>query len=350
MMRSVIICLLAATSSVVCSPAFADGGALVDEALAGRANQPVKKASLELTALEGDGQATFQLQPGKDTDFRKVQANGRLLTMKDMQWSLSFSSPLNEDGNTDLATLDSLASGFKFEVNFSGSMTKFNAPSNQSIDDLIFVAIQQCKIRGDADCDKGNDDEFARKYLGDKTVDEGLAIHKGSWRFGGTAAIGYDTFDYRDGSTLAELSESKASFSGGGYASYLVPNGLTSMTARAEYQYGYEAGKKQILCPGNPTNVVIQCFNDPVGAPKKDKSLLVSFDLRHYLGDGLGIPMAISPLVTYDVLDDVVGIDFPLYLVGDGKLGLSGGIRAGWRSDTKDAVVGIFVGKRFGQW
>jgi len=325
---------------------------MVDEAPGGRVNQAPKKTSIEFVALEGDGRATLQLQPGKEDDLSYYYANGRILKQRDEQWSISFSAPLNKNGNTDLATLDNLASGFKFEIDFSRAGSKLRAPRNATLDEIQRLAVAECIERGAVGCkDPANEsDVFQRAYLGDAVVDRGMAIHRGSWRWGLTAAIGYDKFNYRDATTLQEMSENKVGASGSGYLGYLVPNGLTSFTLRTEYQYGYKAGKNKILCPGNPTNAVIQCFNDPVGPPSKEKSLLLSFDLRHYLGDGLGVPMAVAPLITYDATDDVLGVDLPLYLVSDGKLGLSGGLRMGWRSDTKDAVFGIFVGKRFGQW
>lgn len=327
-------------------------GPMVDEAPGGRVNQAPKKASIEFVAIEGDGRATLQLQPGKEADLTYFFANGRILKQREEQWSVSFSAPLNKKGNTDLATLDNLSSGFKLEIDFSRSGSKLQAPTNFALDELQRLAVMECDGRGDLGCNdpKNENDVFQRAYLGDRIVDDGMSMHQGSWRWGMTAAIGYDKFNYRDPATLQEMSANKVGVSGSGYFGYLVPNGLTSFTLRAEYQHGYKAGQNKILCPANPTNAVIQCFNDPVGPPQKDKSALLSVDMRHYLGEGLGIPMAIAPLVTYDVNDDVVGVDLPLYLVSDGKLGLSGGLRMGWRSDTKDAVFGIFVGKRFGQW
>jgi hypothetical protein len=57
---------------------------------------------------------------------------------------------------------------------------------------------------------------------------------------------------------------------------------------------------------------------------------------------------AVAPQVTYDVLDDVVGIDVPVYFLSNSEHGLTGGVRFGYRSDRDDHFsVGVFIGAAF---
>lgn len=331
------------------TPAYAEPDATpITAAPADRSAQPDTGPTIEFLALQGDGVATFKLQGGGGSD--NLDANSGVLRTRDSQWQVTFSAPLNEDGDTtDIATLDSLASGFKLELGFAKKFQLFGAPSSSEMNDRLEVARARCRAnaRGDRKLE-----EICATRPADETLFEdygvGVNVHKGTTKVGLSAAIGYDNFKYRDPATLVKNDVNKFSYSGGVYLSHLFGSGETSLTGQIKYEVGYEAADKRILCPGNPTNIVIECFNTPDAPPTRDKSLLASFDLRQYLGDDLGFPVAIAPLVTYDISDDVLGVDVPLYLVGNGEAGLSGGVRVGWRSDTDDAVVGIFIGKTFG--
>jgi len=45
----------------------------------------------------------------------------------------------------------------------------------------------------------------------------------------------------------------------------------------------------------------------------------------------------------FEAEDDVFAVDAPVFLWHDANRSLSGGIRAGWRDDTKDFEIGLFV-------
>lgn len=351
--------LLVALPSLVISPAVAQDSDAADLTLAtsDRASQSERKASIELTALEGDGRATLSLQFGSEAENFRLENGGGAskLRLRQNQLDVSFSVPLSEGADfQELATLDGLGSGYKLEFNFSGATQGFRSLAFEDTQRAAQTALDMCRADpapknpcpatvGDA-----NNSTFISRYIPNYKQSLARKMTDGLWRYGATAALGYDSFDYRDPTSLAELNEKKFSYEFSGYASYLFPTGLTSVTGQLKYASAYETGDKQILCPPNPTNTVIECFNDPTSAPTRDKSVLASLDLRHYVGRIAGAPMAVSPQFTYDISDDIFGIDLPIYLVGDGKGGLTGGLRTGWRSDTKNVTVGIFIGKRFG--
>jgi hypothetical protein len=313
-----------------------------------RSAQPDTGPSIEFLALNGAGRATLQLQGGSNNDPLTASQGRRELRIRNTQWKAAFSAPLNADAKfSDIGTLDSLASGFKFELGLSGRMTKLYLMSGDSLNQAHAKAITRCEKNRPTDvvdCSALEKDTAVIQRF----VNLSDGAHQGTAKWGANFSVGYDKFDYRDVITLAELSEKKVGYAADAFLSYLFPTGTTSVSAHVKYELGYSAGKKKILCPFNAGPAPIQCFNDPASAPTKDKSVLAQFDLRQYLGKGLGTDFAIAPLITYDVSDDVLGVDIPVYLVSDGKFGLTGGIRAGWRSDTKNVVAGVFVGKSFG--
>ncbi|MGH8239324.1 MAG: hypothetical protein ACREXP_20215, partial [Steroidobacteraceae bacterium] len=57
----------------------------------------------------------------------------------------------------------------------------------------------------------------------------------------------------------------------------------------------------------------------------------------------------VAPIVIRDFDEKVTGVELPLFLVHDepseGQAGpLTGGVKLGWRSDTDDITVGLFIG------
>lgn len=77
---------------------------------------------------------------------------------------------------------------------------------------------------------------------------------------------------------------------------------------------------------------------------------MLSFDYRHriIIGETSLIPaIGISAMATYDALNDDFGIDVPVYLVSDGKSGLTGGIRFVYTTSDKEFIAGVFVGTAF---
>jgi hypothetical protein len=59
------------------------------------------------------------------------------------------------------------------------------------------------------------------------------------------------------------------------------------------------------------------------------------------------LPVAAALTATYDFEKNTTGIELPIYFVANDKGALAGGIRFGWRDDTDDVTVGLFVGKAF---
>jgi len=102
----------------------------------------------------------------------------------------------------------------------------------------------------------------------------------------------------------------------------------------------YKDQGTKTLCPSGPG--VVACVTGPIGAPKLKKTQTVAFEVRHTFKH-----FAIAPQLSYDAGSKETAFDLPIYMVGDGKDGLTGGIRFGWTSKEKEATAGFFVTKAF---
>ena len=162
-------------------------------------------------------------------------------------------------------------------------------------------------------------------------------------------SLGYRKFDYVDATNLVELDEERIQGSAKLFFAYYPTPLATAITGSVGYELGYEGQDEVTLCPAASGSAPVICTTASPGAPERDEGLLLSLGLKHRFSgrDGKPLALAVSPLVTYDALDDVWGVDFPIYFFSDGKSGLNGGIRAGWRSDENEVSFGIFIGSAF---
>jgi hypothetical protein len=162
------------------------------------------------------------------------------------------------------------------------------------------------------------------------------------------ASVGRNGFEFIDPATLANLTDTRVQWSARAYYSQYFLQTRTAFTLSASYERAYKAAKEATFCPPNPNNVVVRCTTAAGGPPVLNESLLLSAGLRHQFQSGALNGFAISPLLTYDVLDDAVGVDLPIYFIPNSDGGLSGGVRFGYRSDRDDEfTAGIFIGAAF---
>ena len=80
-----------------------------------------------------------------------------------------------------------------------------------------------------------------------------------------------------------------------------------------------------------------------IGAPKRQTTQTLDLEWRSKLSERY----AFSLQVSRDFKNKVTSLAVPIYLVGNDKDGLNGGISIGWASDDKDVTAGVFVGKAF---
>jgi hypothetical protein len=340
----------------------------------------ISAQQIEVTAGTGDDSASIGLQLSGERKLRDGKAN--TVTAYFEQFSMIVSTPF--DGKNDAAptTLDGLANGTKLTLRWGqfGGSARLDIAADA---ERIFEEAQAiCRgkagdhfIRSSADLgpnpdpeqrtavEKARDDEI-KECNNPENGSESLivthlsgklgAYHEAqlpgdSFDWGFETAVGYKKFDYVDPTTLAAHDARKAQFSAKGYYTRYLRGSSTAISASVGYERAYKAADEEILCPAGIGTTPVTCTSASPAAPTLDEGVLVALGLRHRFrrGDGTIAPIAIAPQVTWDALDNVVGVDVPLYFLSDGDSGLKGGVRVGWRSDTKKVSFGVFIGSGF---
>ena len=171
------------------------------------------------------------------------------------------------------------------------------------------------------------------------------------YAFGFHGAVGYHKFGFVDPATAIKGSQKNTSWSAGISATDYFRSSPTALTVSFDYEHAYKEQDKQIFCPPASGTAPVQCVQDHAGPPNADNSGIVRLNLRHRFmnADGKG-RFAVSPNVAYDAFDNEWAFDLPVYFL-PGKDGtLTGGFRAGYTTEKKEATFGIFIGAAFGLW
>ncbi len=263
---------------------------------------------------------------------------------------LSFigDGPVGTPGQgAQLASLDGAPSGTSFSLDYrrlSVSHVNFNVPSEAAVVCQADKEKELAELKGAPlptfeNCFK----RLTTQHPHDATrLLKGVPVSLGDlsvWGF--TGKVDFTNFDYVNPVTLASVSEQKTPWSAGLYAMYYPIDSTNLITLSAKYRDDYQAQDSATLCP-SPAGAPLKCITGAVGAPKHVTRELLSAEYRKSFG-----LYAVAATVTYDAKNDVTGIDLPIYFVPDATGGLTGGIKLGWRSDTKDTTAGVFIGKPF---
>jgi hypothetical protein len=129
---------------------------------------------------------------------------------------------------------------------------------------------------------------------------------------------------------------------------------------RREQAYQDDDETAATLCTPVGTGPTETCISGFFAPPKKSSKGLAYAEYRGaFLKQNRQrwFDFAISPRVTRDTDDNVWALDMPIYLLRAMKDGeatqrtkkppFTGGIRLGWRDDTSDLTVSIFVSSAF---
>lgn len=113
------------------------------------------------------------------------------------------------------------------------------------------------------------------------------------------------------------------------------------------YERKYEAAPKVTRCPAVDSSEVFECLTGAASTPDGQDAYIASLEIKKFFSLGGDKSHAVSLIANYNLADDIVSLDIPIYLISNKDGQLTGGIRVGWRSDTNDPVFGIFVGVPF---
>ena len=263
-------------------------------------------------------------------------------------FSLIVSTPLNDDEEAMPASLDALANGSKLTLRwgrFSLGIPKEDAVATRIAEDAEEICKREepdkldCTNSGYAV--RNHDKPNYRRYLAH-------TLPNGATDYGIDATVGINDFEWVDPTTLLPQKKRHTDWAVAAHIAHYLAG--TAITGSVAYQRAYKAAEEGTICPPASTDPA-DCVQARGAAPTRDKNLLISAGLRHRFvgGDGNLLNLAVAPEITYDVIDDIWGVDVPVYVVPDKEGGLTGGIRFGYRSDRDNKFsVGLFVGTTFG--
>jgi hypothetical protein len=304
------------------------------------------------TSSEG---STASLRIGREVVGAQKSADSATST----SWELSLSSPLGENGGLrEVATLDGLASGVTAEFKFSrgyflGLSDWADVRSIEQSD--IELAMDSCTLENSnekcqADRESKGDLGFIARYAPDHYENNFAVTNARAFWISGSAAVGYDKFNWIDPANLSGQSGDGAEYRAGAAASYFLPKLSTVASVGLDFESAFEEADEAIVCLPVVSGMAPTCVSGRPEAPVRQDSLISYFEVRKLFelpsNSKLSFDVGIAARVSHKFEDDVTALSVPIYIVPrDG--GLTGGIQFGWRSDRDDFAAGIFVGGTF---
>lgn len=246
---------------------------------------------------------------------RNIESTTKEGKLSHTRWKIKASGPVNKSADkTDLATLDGLVNSFKLGAEFS----------------------------------------YLRQLMKDFDTSPMLDL-------GISGSVGYETFKYLNPDGGEDLQDEKVPWEGGAHIA-LNPGGIPILqrlrvVCGYKYQEAYKAAGEVIRCESPDTSGFQICKKGAKACPKDDNKSLGYIQLKVLVPIGwkwlnLLLPgsIALAPKYTHDFETETNGVDVPFYFLVDDKSNLTGGCRVGWRDDTEDVTVGVFVGTAFDIW
>ena len=156
-----------------------------------------------------------------------------------------------------------------------------------------------------------------------------------------SATAGTEEFDFLDADTLAKRSRNESVYAVEASLDFIrIPS---SWVYRIAYRHEdtYSSAPSQTLCmPATPP--FLSCQTGAVGEPINKETDILTVEARRSFAK-----LGIAPKVAYDIDEEVLGVDLPVYFVRNDKGVLTGGVNFGWRDDEKDLVISAFFGRTF---
>ena len=269
-------------------------------------------------------------------------------------WSAVVSAPASKSADkTDLANLNGLANAISFGLKYVKVVAtgRRKPPDEDAVDPLCE------KIRKAYHARTGNrdepkcDTENGQKYLAE---DDYAAFKSLFWDpdkstifFGGEGRVGSEEFAYLDDEHYApqDVTKNPSSLK---FFIAVRPGGTQSVltTVGGEFQNTYRSAGITTVCPisSSGNGDFVECKRGALGSPIEDGAAVLFWETRMRLSSSVA---GASLRLAYDFKQERLGVDLPVFLFRDRENKLRGGIRLGWRSDTGEMSVGIFVGRAF---
>lgn len=295
-------------------------------------------AGFELTSQQGDSNVTLKL-------------SSSISGIENSSMSLTVEAPIAKKGKTTtLGSLDGLKDATTVELKLTrvvvhGIVTDHAAQKAfcRTVLTERYLAKDKKNKAEDVECKA----DFAKPHLGtdDFRRFKKLGFSEDAYMLsmGLAGKGGYQDFEYFDGSDLSKQTVRKSPWSAGAFVSYASIWSDFLLLASFKAQDAYKDADSKTLCPGTASTGPIECISGPIGLPNLERKHLLTLEGRKYVSKGLAFALAL----TRDFKNKVSGVQLPVYFIGDGEGGLTGGVRLDWSSDNHKTTVGVFVGQAF---
>lgn len=292
-----------------------------------------------------------QLQISSGMDDGNLTFRAALPTSPSMahRFSLTAATPINGDGDAMPASLDALANGSRLTLSW-GYFRLRPRVANAETRRMVAEARDICReaTNNSPQCDISS--EVIYNYDRRNWLRYLRMMTAGVTDVGLDATVGINDFEWVDPISFAPRKDRRTDWSIAAHATHFFRGQQVALTGSVSYQRAWEAVDEQQLCPPNVVDPATQCITARGAGPSRNENLLLSAGLRYRIlrPDGTLGPLAIAPIVTYDAIDDIWGVDVPIYFVPGDNGDLTGGLRVSYRSDRDDEyAISAFVGTTF---
>jgi hypothetical protein len=202
-----------------------------------------------------------------------------------------------------------------------------------------------------ADCRSDTELEMALEKLGRsaREIESAFAEYRKTWlpssylwSIAVEGKAGYKNFEFFD---TAGAKDDADLYSGSLSAALVGTHGSGRLLFGVTYEDAKKAQKKvvQKCDPVQGSTALEECKSLPLGRPSAEQATILRAEYRRFLGK-----IAIAPLASYNIKEEILALELPIYFLHDSKDLLTGGVRLGWRDDDGDLAASIFVGKPLG--
>lgn len=250
---------------------------------------------------------------------------------EDKGWTIKLSTPVDSSATSaDFASLDGLADNLTASYTYSREFM-LNEKSDWNVPKIP----KRTALRGDWQ----KREDLCKDILGEERTR--------TFKWGAELTLGRRKAEFFDDAGVAQDDE-KFSSSLSVYSSSQGPK--SRFTVKAAVQSAYKDGATVSKCqPVTGATGLESCKDLPFGEPTRQESTMLTAEWRqHAFCDPAksSCRIGLAPVIAHDLDASITGIDLPVYLLSTGDQ-LTGGVRFGWRSDTEDLQVSVFISKPF---
>lgn len=266
-------------------------------------------------------------------------------------FGLRISTPVdNSDEVTEFVNQDGLANQLSGSLTWDRVFAGLKAQDENPDAREIYKSVQSLCEKVGLESDKCVDDHNYQKALARlrgshrKDIEDFIrqAVNGPAvWSTGFELKVGHKSFDFfdLDGEAL-DRDRISGSLTWSVAKNYAFKRYLFSITYEEAYHDARLRGERCSAIDGSTE--LESCKTLPVGAPPRQDAFKARFEWRQSLSGG---NLGIAPLLSYDLEEDILGVELPVYVLTDPDDKLTGGFQLQWSTET-DLGGSVFLGRK----